>query len=165
MAGQLVQGRIRYAEVELFRHDTLFKKSLSPEYVYAPETIRLYFEKLADLSREYTLNALTQVNLNLLTSVELTPVKTEISSYIPVDIDVSPMDNSGSKKEGVGRIYKGHDNFPEVDQVFQVTVRESDLRPYQSPLQNCKAFKSVENGEFTLKSLKVANKYCEVVFV
>ena len=25
MAGQLVQGRTRYAEVDLFRHDTLFK--------------------------------------------------------------------------------------------------------------------------------------------
>ena len=37
-----------------------------------------------------------------------------IQGYLPVDIDVSPMDNSGTKKEGVGRTYKGHDGYAPI---------------------------------------------------
>lgn len=114
MAGQLIQGRTRYAEVDLFRHDALFKNVLSLDFVYAPETVRLYFERLANTCKGHTLNSLEQVNLNLLSKVELTPINTEVSSYVPVDIDVSPMDNSRSKKEGVSRTYKGHDGYAPI---------------------------------------------------
>ena len=33
------------------------------------------------------------------------------TGHIPLDADVTPMDNSGSKKEGVSRTYKGHDGY------------------------------------------------------
>ena len=33
------------------------------------------------------------------------------SGHIPIDADVTPMDNSGRRKEGVSRTYKGHDGF------------------------------------------------------
>jgi hypothetical protein len=33
------------------------------------------------------------------------------SGHIPIDADVTPMDNSGSRKEGVSRTYKGHDGY------------------------------------------------------
>ena len=33
------------------------------------------------------------------------------TGHIPIDADVTPMDNSGSHKEGVSRTYKGHDGF------------------------------------------------------
>jgi hypothetical protein len=39
----------------------------------------------------------------------VTPV--DSGKYIPVDIDVSPFDNSGSKKEGVSWTYKKHDGY------------------------------------------------------
>jgi hypothetical protein len=32
-------------------------------------------------------------------------------AYLPLDIDVSPFDNSNTKKEGVGRTYKGCDGY------------------------------------------------------
>jgi hypothetical protein len=38
----------------------------------------------------------------------LTPVFT---GHLPLDADVTPMDNSGSHKEGVSRTYKGHDGY------------------------------------------------------
>ena len=31
--------------------------------------------------------------------------------YVPLDMDVFPMDNSGTKKQGVGYTYKGHDGY------------------------------------------------------
>jgi len=39
---------------------------------------------------------------------ELTPVFT---GHCPLDADVTPMDNSGTQKEGVSRTYKGHDGY------------------------------------------------------
>lgn len=33
------------------------------------------------------------------------------TGHIPIDADVTPMDNSGSHKEGVSRTYKGHDGY------------------------------------------------------
>ena len=38
----------------------------------------------------------------------LTPVST---SHIPIDADVTPMDNSGSRKEGISRTYKDCDGY------------------------------------------------------
>lgn len=32
-------------------------------------------------------------------------------SYVPLDLDVSPFDNSNTKKEGIGRTYKGCDGY------------------------------------------------------
>ncbi len=47
MAGLLVQGRTRFVEIDLFRQDLLFKKSMALKSVYAPETVRIYLDKLA----------------------------------------------------------------------------------------------------------------------
>jgi hypothetical protein len=34
--------------------------------------------------------------------------------YVQLDIDVSPFDNSGAKKQGVSRTYKGHDGYAPI---------------------------------------------------
>ena len=36
------------------------------------------------------------------------------NGYVPVDIDVSPFDNSKTKKEGVSRTYKGYDGYAPI---------------------------------------------------
>lgn len=42
----------------------------------------------------------------------INPTLTALSTgHIPLDADVTPMDNSGSHKEGVSRTYKGHDGY------------------------------------------------------
>jgi len=43
-----VQGRTRYEEVELFRSDALFHRSLELPYALAAETLRLYAEQMID---------------------------------------------------------------------------------------------------------------------
>jgi len=52
-----------------------------------------------------------ETNAGLLSAATLTPVKTELGEYVPVDMDVSPFDNSRTQKEGVGRTYKGMDGY------------------------------------------------------
>jgi hypothetical protein len=45
----------------------------------------------------------------------ITPVKTEKhGDVVPLDIDVSPFDNSGTKKEGVSRTYKKVDGYAPI---------------------------------------------------
>ena len=71
-------------------------------------------EKIAKVAKEHTLKALDGVNLNLLKREHYTTIKTETAQYIPVDIDVSPMDNSRTKKEEVSRTYKGMDGYSPI---------------------------------------------------
>ncbi len=82
MAGLIVQGRSSYAEVDLFRNDPLFQQALGFDTVYAPETIRIYLDRLAGRFTPYVLSALETVNMNLLGRVQMTPIKTEIGQYL-----------------------------------------------------------------------------------
>gem|GEM_PF-3441105 len=52
-----------------------------------------------------------EANAGLLKAAALTPVQTERGTYLPVDVGVSPFDNSKSHKEGSGRTYKGTDGY------------------------------------------------------
>ena len=36
------------------------------------------------------------------------------NGYVPVDIDVTPFDNSKTRKEGVSRTYKGYDGYAPI---------------------------------------------------
>ena len=38
----------------------------------------------------------------------------EKSDFVPVDIDVTPFDNSKTRKEGVSRTYKGYDGYAPI---------------------------------------------------
>jgi len=44
----------------------------------------------------------------------ITPIVVGEVSYLPLDIDVSPFDNSGTKKEGVSYTYKGFDGYSPI---------------------------------------------------
>jgi len=46
--------------------------------------------------------------------VDIAGVSTSEDELIPLDIDVSPSDNSKTKKEGVSRTYKGTDGFAPI---------------------------------------------------
>jgi hypothetical protein len=58
------------------------------------------------------------------TAPEITPVSTSMGERIPLDIDVSPFDNSKTKKEGVSRTYKGFDGYAPI---FSYVGREGYL--------------------------------------
>ncbi len=42
------------------------------------------------------------------------PVSALKTGHVPVDIDVFPMDNSGTKQEGVSRTYHGYDGYAPI---------------------------------------------------
>jgi len=44
----------------------------------------------------------------------LIPIGTLATGHVPLDMDVFPMGNSQSKKEGVAYTYKGHDGYAPI---------------------------------------------------
>jgi hypothetical protein len=110
--GLLVQGRSAFEDIALFRQSELFRDILELPRVYAPETIRLYLEELA---RDKTmLPQVKAANARLLAKTDVSPIDLNGRHYIPVDVDVSPLDNSRSHKEGVSRTYKGCDGYAPI---------------------------------------------------
>lgn len=47
------------------------------------------------------------------TNERIVPAKLP-NGYVPVDIDVTPFDNSKTRKEGVSRTYKGYDGYAPI---------------------------------------------------
>jgi len=106
----LCQGRADFNDVELFRRDAYFRESLGLKNVPSEPTLRQGLDACGDAVR----GAIRKVNLAALDHVTFTPEQTRHGSYIPVDIDVSPFDNSNSKKEGVSWTYKKVDGYAPI---------------------------------------------------
>lgn len=111
--GLLVQGRTHYDDIELFRHDqgTGFAEALGLAKIPSESSLRLRLEALATPT---TRQKLQGANLSLLKAHAPTPLEINGRKYIPNDIDVTPMDNTGSHRENVGRTYKGCDGFAPI---------------------------------------------------
>jgi hypothetical protein len=69
-------------------------------------------EKLAD--EQDLQGRLRSCNRSILARAKITPVDIAGRKYLPVDVDVSTMDNTGSHKEGVSRTYTGTDGYAPI---------------------------------------------------
>ena len=54
------------------------------------------------------------VDLVLSCAPAISPIQTSAGDFLPLDMDVSPFDNSKTQKEGVSRTYKGTDGFAPI---------------------------------------------------
>ena len=54
-----------------------------------------------------------QANVDMLREMHIEPTALD-NGFVPVDIDVTPFDNSKSNKEGVSRTYKGFDGYAPI---------------------------------------------------
>jgi len=108
--GLFAQGRIHYGDIELFRqdHGSGFAEALGLNQIPAESTLRPRLAALANMTK------LEGVNLSLLKAHNPTPLEINGRKYLPNDIDVTPMDNTGSHRENVGRTYKGCDGFAPI---------------------------------------------------
>ena len=107
--GLLCTGKSDYEAVSSVREDSFFKESLRIDRVPSAEILRQRFDRDADRLR----GAAQKSSLSLLknSGITISPLET---GHIPLDIDVFPMDNSGTKKEHVGRTYKGYDGYAPI---------------------------------------------------
>ena len=79
---------------------------------------------------------------------------------IPLDIDVSPFDNSKTNKEGVSRTYKGHDGFAPI---FAYLGRDG----YLVNLEMREGKQHCQNGtvEFLSESIKYSKSITDEVIL
>jgi len=112
MFGLLAQGRSSFEEIDLYRCNEIFTQTLNLSFVPAQETLRLYLEKLAD--EPDLQERIRSCNVGILKQATISPISIAGRNYMPVDVDVSTMDNSGSHKEGVSRTYMGTDGYAPI---------------------------------------------------
>jgi hypothetical protein len=109
MIGLLCLGKADFEAIESFRGDPVFQISLGLKNVPSSGTLRqrldganwafdaILLEESADMVRRH--------------ASKITPCHGEL---IPLDIDVSPFDNSHTKKEGVSWTYKKVDGYAPI---------------------------------------------------
>lgn len=103
--GLLALGRTDFADVALFRHDPLFQDALGLASVPSEATLRQRLDDIARGNPSQTL--LDDAVVELLSQAEtFGEEQTATGSYVPLDIDVSVLDNSGSAKENVAWTYQ-----------------------------------------------------------
>jgi hypothetical protein len=109
MLGLLCLGKSDFADVEPFRRETFFARALGLSQLPSEETLRQRLDQLGtaplDLLHEEACDLIARH------APKFDPCHRE---FIPLDVDVSPLDNSGTKKEGVACTYKLHDGFAPI---------------------------------------------------
>ena len=109
--GMLCQGKPQYEAVrEMMDDPDYYKYALGIAYaIPSAETLRQRFDMIGDSLR----GDILQANIDMLREMKIDPAALE-NGYVPVDIDVTPFDNSKTKKEGVSRTYKGFDGYAPI---------------------------------------------------
>ena len=106
--GLLAQGKTAYEAVNEFDDDPDFYQSALGivREIPSAETLRQRMDDIGDSLRSELLKA----NIEMFTSHEINPTALP-GGLVPLDMDVTPFDNSKTRKEGVSRTYKGFDGY------------------------------------------------------
>jgi len=109
MTGLLCLAKPDFDAVEQFRDDDYFHQCLGLKTVPSTATLRQRMDETGLIVRNEVLCASATLLKKM--APKLTPC---FRSYIPIDADVSPFDNSGSRKEGVSCTYKLFDGYAPI---------------------------------------------------
>jgi hypothetical protein len=126
MIGLLCLGKSDYAAIEPFRRESFFSRSLGLSRLPSEETLRQRMDQLGTaplaILHEETAGMLRD------NAPALAPCH---RGRVPLDVDVSPWDNSGTKKEGVACTYKLCDGYAPIFAYLGMEgyLIHSELRP------------------------------------
>jgi hypothetical protein len=112
MVGLLCMGKPDYDAIEEFRDVPFFGHSLGIGHCPASPTLRQRLDVVNGAFNPIVKEE--SAKLIRKTAAEIGTVSTSKGELVPLDIDVSPFDNSKTKKEGVSRTYKGNDGFAPI---------------------------------------------------
>jgi len=98
----------------------------------------VFRQRFDDFPALRTLAALRKLNTRLLSKRTFNQVDADGLELVPVDIDVSPFDNSGSSKQGVSWTYKKHDGYAPIFAYIgsQGYMLNCELRPGRQHCQS-----------------------------
>ena len=104
--GQLCVGKSDFDAIENYRHDGYFRQALGIKQMPSSSRLRQRFDQdatgFSPLIEDASVDFIRQTQA---------PVTALHTGHIPLDMDVFPMDNSGTNKEGVSWTYKQHDGY------------------------------------------------------
>lgn len=124
--GLLCLGKSDYEAISSMRQDDYFKNSLGIKHIPSAERLRQRFDEEA----ENFLPIVQKCSIAMLkkAQVQITPLDT---GHVPLDADVFPMDNSGTKKEQVSRTYHNYDGYAPIAAYLGLEgwCLEVELRP------------------------------------
>lgn len=115
--GLLSTAKSDFDAIENRRKDTFFKTALGIDRVPSAPSLRQRFDEQANAmipivdATSTTFIANTGAPVTPITIRYGTSLRAVKHKYVPLDIDVFPMDNSGTKKEGVSYTYKGFNGY------------------------------------------------------
>ena len=106
--GLLCQGKTAFEDIREMQEDPEFYKYALgiTRKLPSAETLR---QRMDDIGKSLRTNIL-EANINMLNTANVTPTVFD-KGYVPLDLDVTPFDNSKTNKEGVSRTYKGFDGY------------------------------------------------------
>lgn len=107
--GLLCQAKSDFEAAKAYKEDDFFKDAMGIEQIPSVETLRQRFDQNAELFDQ----AIDEASIDFLANAKV-PVSTISTGHAPLDMDVFPMDNSGTKKEGVLRTYKGYFGYAPI---------------------------------------------------
>lgn len=112
MVGLQCIGKPDYDAIEPFRDVPFFGQSLGINHSPSSSTLRQRLDVVGDAFD--TIIKEESAGLIRNTAPGIKTVSTSGGAMVPLDIDVSPFDNSRTNKEGVSRTYKGHDGYAPI---------------------------------------------------
>jgi hypothetical protein len=99
-------GKSDFEAIENYREEAFFQNVMGISRVPSSSRLRQRMDDQADNYRDVIDTAM--MNFMIKANIPITHLP---SGHVVLDLDVFPMDNSKTKKEGVSRTYKGHDGY------------------------------------------------------
>lgn len=107
--GLLCLGKSDFEAVANVREDEFFSTAMNIGAVPSPETLRQRMDEYAPAF----LHRVSEASIAFLENMEVQCTALD-TGHVPLDADVTPFDNSQTKKEGVSRTYKGYDGYAPI---------------------------------------------------
>lgn len=107
--GLLALGKSDYEAITDMREDRFFHESMGLKEIPSAETLRQRFDEIAVEAQPIVSSTYTEFIHRA--KGRITPLA---SGHVPLDIDVFCMDNSGTKKEGIGYTYHGYHGYAPI---------------------------------------------------
>lgn len=104
--GQLCLGKSDFDAIENVRFDRYFKQALGIKQSPSAARLRQRFDEDA----RALIPLIDEASIDFVSNTRA-PVTPLPMGHVALDLDVFPMDNSRTKKEGVSYTYKGHDGY------------------------------------------------------
>ncbi len=148
-------GQPHFESIDLFKSDRLFKKALGLDKLPSKETLRQRLDQIAQYNA-LALEAFCKWNF-LFLQKHARPLCIKGEQMIPVDFDVTVLDNTGSHKQGVEQTYqKGIKGFaPMMTNIGRQGYLLNHEFRKGSAHSNCAG-----TYEYIIKSMRLARSLC-----